>query len=231
MNNKHPLVSVIIPVYNAGKYAHAAIESVLSQTYKNIEVICVDDCSTDNSLSILHSFGEKIHILCHEQNAGIGKARNTGIEIAKGELIAFMDADDLWLPEKLEVQVSEFLKDEELDVSFSYMKCFISPELPSQVRNLRECPSEPTPGYLAGTAVIKTSSFHKVGLFNPKWRMGEFIDWMARAREHALTSKIVPGVFLLRRIHETNTGVTERPSRIDYLKIMRESLDRKKKKL
>ncbi len=229
MNSKHPLVSVIIPVYNVGKYVQAAIESVLNQTYKNIEVICIDDHSADNSLNILHSFGEKIHILCHEQNAGIGKARNMGIEIAKGELIAFMDADDLWLPEKLEVQVNEFLKDEELDISFSYMKCFISPELPFQVRSLRECPSEPTPGYLAGTAVIKMSSFHKVGLFNPKWRMGEFIDWMARAREQALTTKIVSDVFLLRRIHETNTGVTQRPSRTDYLKIIKESLDRKKK--
>lgn len=231
MTSNSSLVSVIIPVYNAGKYARVAIESALNQTYKNIEVICVDDCSSDDSLAVLNSFGDRIRVLRNEENSGIGKTRNAGIEVAKGDFLAFMDADDLWLPEKIEIQINEFLKDKNLDISFSYMKCFISPELPSEVKRLRQCPSGSMPGYIAGTAVVKRSSFFKIGLFNPKWRVGEFIDWMARAREHGLVSNIVPGVFLLRRIHETNTGVTERSSRNDYIRIMKESLVRKKKSL
>ena len=108
------------------------------------------------------------------------------------------------------------------------MKCFISPELSDEVKKTRYCPPDPAPGYISGTAMIRTESFKQVGYFNPKWKVGEFIDWFIKAKELGLEYGIVPGVFLLRRIHATNTGITERPSRTDYVKIIKEAMDRKK---
>ena len=84
------------------------------------------------------------------------------------------------------------------------------------------------PGYISTTAIMKTTSFQKVGLFNPKWKVGEFIDWFERAKYLELKHKLLEDIFLLRRIHDTNTGITDRSSRNDFLKIVKESLDRKR---
>ncbi len=227
---QNPLVSVVMPVYNAEKYVDAALQSVFGQTYKNLEVICVYDKSTDKSLDRLKSYGDKIHLRENGEKLGIGGARNNGIEIAQGAFLAFMDADDIWEPQKIERQIEQFIKDPTLDVSFTYMQCFLSEDIPEEVKKIRYCNPDPMPGYLAAAAVVKTTSFHKVGLFNPKWRVGEFVDWSKRAKELHLKMDIIPETLLRRRIHETNTGVTERPSRNDYITIMRESLQRKKNK-
>lgn len=226
----NPLISVIMPAYNTEKYVAEAIQSVLDQTYKNVEIITIDDGSSDKTLEVLRSFGDKIKVLKNEKNSGIGATRNNGIAIAKGEYLALMDADDIMLPGKLENQIKHFKENPTLDLSFTYMKCFISPDLPPEVQKMRECPSDPIPGRISGTAMVKTSSFHKVGLFNPKWKVGEFIDWAVRAKDLGLVSDILPDVYLLRRIHDTNTGVRERPSRLDYVRIAKEALDRKRKK-
>jgi glycosyltransferase involved in cell wall biosynthesis len=108
-----PLVSVIIPNYNYANYLREAIESVLSQTYTNIEIIVVDDGSKDNSAEVLQEFGDKITVI-FQQNAGVSVARNNGVANSKGEFIAFLDADDVWLAEKIEKQVKLFSADEML---------------------------------------------------------------------------------------------------------------------
>ena len=226
--NTHPRISVIMPVFNAEKYVRQALESVLAQTVDDTEIICVDDGSTDSSLDIMRAFGNKITILGNNQNTGAAQARNTGIASARGEFLAFLDADDIWEPEKLSAQMLQFQNSPELDISFSYMKCFISPELSEEIKQLRHCPPDPMAGYVPGTAIIKSTSFKKVGMLKPKWKVGEFIDWFARAKEMGLRYEMNPGVFLLRRIHETNTGVTERSRLTDYAKIIKESLDRKR---
>jgi len=223
-----PLISVIIPVYNAEKYISQALESVFSQTFNNIEVICINDGSTDTSFEILKRFGAKIRLLDNGQNCGAGETRNKGVAVARGEFLAFLDADDIWETEKLKTQMFQFQKNANLDISFSYMKCFTSPELSDEAKGLRYCPADPILGHCPGATVIKTESFKKVGLFNPKWKVGEFIDWFSRAKEIGLNYDIVPEVFLLRRIHETNTGITARASRKDYAKIVRESLARRR---
>ena len=94
-----PLVSVILPVFNTELYVKEAIKSVLGQTYKNIEVICINDGSTDRSIDILKSFGDKIILIDSKENCGIGEARNKGIRIARGEFLTFMDSDDIWEPQ------------------------------------------------------------------------------------------------------------------------------------
>lgn len=100
-----PRVSIIIPVYNSEKFIRETILSVLSQNYHDYEIIVVDDGSIDNSSSILHSFGDKIKYF-YQENQGLSCSRNFALHQAQGEFIAFLDQDDLWLPDKLRMQVS-----------------------------------------------------------------------------------------------------------------------------
>lgn len=101
------LVSIIMPSYNTGKYIKKSIESVISQTYKNWELIIVDDCSTDNTENIISQFTDKrIKFFKNEKNSGAAVSRNKALREAKGKWIAFLDSDDLWLPQKLEKQIN-----------------------------------------------------------------------------------------------------------------------------
>jgi len=99
-------VSVIIPTYNRGRYVTKAIDSVLAQTYKDYEIIVVDDGSTDNTRDILASYRDKIRCI-YQENMGASAARNTGIRASTGEWIAFLDSDDEWLPDKLSIQMAD----------------------------------------------------------------------------------------------------------------------------
>lgn len=102
-----PLVSVIIPNYNYARYVRGAVESVLAQTYPNIEVIVVDDGSKDGSIAILGELADRITIV-RQRNSGVSAARNNGFAHSRGEYIAFLDADDLWLPSKVDKQFERF---------------------------------------------------------------------------------------------------------------------------
>ncbi len=105
------LVSVVIPNYNYARYLPEAIESVLAQTHKNVEVIVVDDGSTDDSKAVLASFGDRIRTI-FQKNQGVSAARNRGVAESKGDFVAFLDADDAFLPSKLEKQIELFRADE-----------------------------------------------------------------------------------------------------------------------
>ena len=108
------LISIIVPVYNAAKYLRTTIETVRNQTYESWELILVDDCSQDESRDIIEAAiresSERIRLICLEKNAGAAEARNAGIDAARGRYIAFLDADDIWYPEKLEKEL-QFLKE------------------------------------------------------------------------------------------------------------------------
>lgn len=118
MNNED-LVSIIVPVYNAEEFINDTIKTVQDQTYKNWELIMIDDCSTDRSTEqILKYKSDKIKLIKLKKNSGAAICRNTGIKEAKGRYIAFLDADDLWKKEKLEVQL-KFMKDKKCAFSFT----------------------------------------------------------------------------------------------------------------
>lgn len=103
-----PLVSVVMPNYNGERFVSEAINTVLSQTYSNIELIVVDDCSTDNSPEIIENIARadsRVHFIRNTSNCGVSKTRNNGIQLAKGHYIAFLDNDDLWEKDKVERQL------------------------------------------------------------------------------------------------------------------------------
>ncbi len=222
-----PLVSVIVPVYNGERYLSFAIQSILEQEYRPFEVIVVDDGSVDNSGNIAQLFAEVHYIYQSHQGAAV--ARNVGIAVAQGEFIAFLDADDLWVGDKLTHQIAIFDGDPRLDIVFGHVEQFYSPELGEGVkRNIR--PSAGVlPGYNAGAMLIKREAFFRVGPFETTWRVGEFIDWYLKALEGGLKSFMLPEVILRRRLHTTNTVIRERKSQTDYVRILKASLDRRRK--
>lgn len=116
--NKYPKLSVIIPVYNVEKYLRNCLDSVINQTYKNLEIICINDGSPDNSLAILEEYAAKDEriIVINQENAGVSTARNAGLDRATGEYIAFVDSDDWLEPECFELAITEFEQDEEIDL-------------------------------------------------------------------------------------------------------------------
>ena len=223
------LVSVIIPVYNYDRYLGEAIESVLGQTYRQLEVIVVDDGSTDRSGEVAKSFAGRGVRYCHQVHAGIGPARNAGVELAQGDFLAFLDADDRWALEKLERQLHAFESDPVLEMVFGQaLQLQNGPEWEAGVREKNLDVAGMVPGMVPGTMVIKRDAFFRVGKFQGDWRVGEFIDWYARAVELKIRSLVLPELLLWRRIHDSNQGVRERQSISDYARVLKAKLDRKR---
>jgi glycosyltransferase involved in cell wall biosynthesis len=234
MKGNSPLVSVIIPVYNGEKYLAEAIKSVLAQAHRPIEIIVVDDGSTDRSAEVVRSFPETIRYY-YQRNSGSGAARNTGVQEARGSLLAFLDADDLWVKDKLSLQMPMLEADPALDMVFGHVSQFFSPDLDQAMRKKVACPEGKMPGYHVGTLLIRRETFLHVGLFNPTLQCGEFLDWSFRAKEKGLKELLLPDVLMKRRIHASNMGIVKSNTRTnnshaDYVRVLKASLDRRRKK-
>ncbi len=220
-----PLVSVIIPIYNGERFLRQAVVSVLSQEYAPIEVIVVDDGSRDASATIARGFGPPVTCLS-QANGGAASARNAGVEASRGELIAFLDADDLWLPGKLHAQVDALSEDPELACVFGLVEHVSEGE---EAAGLEVHVAADAAGLAPGTMLIRREAFFRVGLFKLGLVMGEFLDWYARATELGLHSKVLPQRMLQRRLHAGNTSRGLAASRTDYLHVLRAALERRRR--
>lgn len=210
-----PLVSAIVPVFNGARYVLQAIDSILAQTYPRLEVLVVDDGSTDDTANEVRSANDARIRYLLQAHRGAAAARNMGIRHAAGQFFAFLDADDLWYPDKLRVQLELLHGHANPDLVFGHYTEFVSPELGAGLPD-----SDPVPGYSSGTMLIERSAFERVGEFATEWRVGEFIDWYARAMEAGLRAVLIPQAVLHRRIHTTNTGVRERDARQVYAQVV-----------
>jgi glycosyltransferase involved in cell wall biosynthesis len=222
-------VSVIIPVFNGEKYIEEALNSVLRQTHPVEEVIVVDDGSHDGTPAILENFRGKIKLI-RQENTGIGAAINRGVEAAGGLYLAFLDADDLWVPEKIELQQNAF-HEQDVDLVFGMVEQFISPELEEEHRRKLVSPDRIFPGYSSGTLMIARETFCQVGPFSTRYMIGEFIEWFSRAEQAGLSSFMLPEILLKRRLHTSNTTRRSPLDRGDYVKILRSRLEMKRKGL
>lgn len=225
-----PLVSVIIPAFNRERYLAQTIESVLVQAYRPIEIIVVDDGSADGTAEVTRSFSNAVRYF-YQPNSGCGAARNTGVIKSLGNFLAFLDSDDLWTADKLFRQMEILRSDGDLDMAFGHMSHFFSPDLDQKVREKLVCPDEEMPGYIAGTMLIRREAFLRVGLFDPCYHVGEFIDWYAKAKDKRLKDILLPEVVLQRRIHSSNIVTLKRDNQTDYVRALKATLDRRRKKI
>lgn len=196
----HPLVSVIIPVYNGARFIVEAVQSIVAQEYGSLEIIVVDDGSTDETAEIVARFDWDVRYVFQE-NAGPGAARNRGIRDASGDLIAFLDADDLWAAGSLQLLVNRLLEDPERDVVHGHARLFRDGDPNSCMDFLN--PGEVFPYYI-GAGLYHRRAFERAGLFEEQLRFSEDTEWYRRAAELGLRIDRLEGITLMVRRHENN---------------------------
>jgi glycosyltransferase involved in cell wall biosynthesis len=189
-----PRVTAVIPTFQHGAFVAQAVSSVLSQTYTEIETVVVDDGSTDDTSDVLRGFGSAIKVI-RQPNRGLSAARNTGVEASMGELVAFLDADDLWLPTKIEKQVPRF-EDDRVGLVGADIVCFDAvgeyPEPTLRARNLAR--GRVYPGFITNqavihmpTAVVRRECFQQIGYFDETLTSLEDLDmWHRISRRWAV---------------------------------------------
>ncbi len=190
-------ISVIIPVYNGAKYIGAAIRSILRQNYSDIEIIVINDGSTDETLKALGPFSDKI-ILISQENKGQAVARNVGIEKSAGDIIGLLDADDLWPPNHIALLLP-YLEKENYDFARGYTQYF-EMENNTIVRTTEPIFLEA----LVGAGLYKKTLFDTVGLFDAQMRQGEDFDWTIRLTESPCRGKQITDTTLMYRRHDAN---------------------------
>jgi len=227
---EQPLISCIVPVFNGERYLREALDSILAQTYRPLEIIVADDGSGDGTAGVVATFGDQVRYI-RQPNQGPSSARNLGVGAATGDFIAFLDADDLWHPEKLTRQMERFHARPELDYCVTYAQNFWSPELDAEaVRYESHRISRPLPGYVTQTLVARRVLFDTVGLFNAALPHGDSTEWFLRANASGTHMELLPQVLMYRRLHATNRSrLRASYSRDQYLRLIKADLDRRRR--
>lgn len=225
MSTDPPFISVIMPVYNGEKLLTTSIESVLKQNHPSLELIIVDDGSTDNSKEIAKSFENHIKYL-YQENQGAAAARNLGLENARGNIIGFLDADDLWPADILSRQLHH-LEDAQVELVMGHTQCVREIETVGgkiEFENL----ADPLLAPLMGSYILRKSVFQKVGFFNSELRMSEDVDWFLKIREKGVKIATMPEVTLLYRRHQDNITNIKTWQDLNLLEVIKKSLNRRR---
>ena len=201
---KSSLISCIIPVFNGERYLGEALDSIVAQTYRPLEIIVADDGSTDGTAEVATSYGERITYL-RQSNQGAATAKNMGLSAAQGEFIAFLDADDLWHPEKLARQMARLKERPEVDLCFTRYQDFWIPELAEEEKRYQGHPlSQPASAWSICTLLTHRSVFGRFGRFDDGLRGPENMIWSLRAAGQGAVIEVLPDVLMYRRIHQHN---------------------------
>jgi glycosyltransferase involved in cell wall biosynthesis len=222
-----PKISVVIPAYNRQAYIGEAVESVLAQEHRPIEIMVVDDGSNDATADVVAQYDDVQYI--RRERGGAAAARNTGVEQAQGELLAFLDSDDRWLPDTLERQLAARSSQPHADIVLGYVQHFYSSDLSPTERAALVCPDRTAPGFCVGAMVVTTAVFRDIGPFDETLRLGEFVDWYARAEEAAVSTLMLDEVVLQRRIHAGHLNQPPIDVRRDFARLLKARIDRTRK--
>jgi len=216
-------VSVVIPAYNREQYIGEAIESVLAQGVDDLEIIVVDNNSTDKTAEIALSY-PKVNVIS-ESAQGVAYALNGGVRAATGYWLAFLDSDDLWTPNKLKAQFAALSEQPEHTFALGYSQNFLDPNTPAA-----SVPAKvglrPLPGYHVSTLLIRAETFRKVGSFDETLKVAPPIDWFMRALDAGLQPQMVNEVVHRRRIHANNYARDR--SAADYMIHVRRTMERRR---
>lgn len=222
----NPLVSVIIPVYNGEAFLSETLESVLSQDYPAIEVIVIDDGSSDGSAAILKGFATQLTLI-KQPNKGVAASRNTGMAAANGRYLAFIDQDDLWLPEKTRLQVQLLEAHPEIDYVLSRQHFFLQQgtQRPSWFKP--DLLRGDHTGYVPGAFLGRKAVFEKVGGFDTHYRSGgDDMAWFFKAKDMQIPMMHMPEPLLLKRVHGGNASGNVKAIHKEFLHIVRQSISR-----
>jgi glycosyltransferase involved in cell wall biosynthesis len=221
-----PLVSVIMAVRDGERFLPQALRSVLGQDHRPVEIIVVDDGSTDGTCALEGSFPDTRWI--HQENRGLSAARNRGLDAARGELVAFLDADDWWEPEALSVHLDALRACPDIRYAVAMVRHFLEPgcAVPPGFRaSLLEADIA---AEIMGTFVGYRDLFETVGGFDPSLRMDDDLDWFARAHERAIPRMVIPRVLLHKRVHDRNLSLGDPRGDRHLLHVLKRSIERRR---
>ena len=203
-----PRVSVLIPCYNAGRFLGAALNSVLAQTYQDFEIIVVDDGSTDQTAEVAAAYPCVRYI--YSEHKGIPCARNLAVSHAKGEYIAFLDADDMWDTTKLEKQISYLDSHADCRIVYTLAKNFYDGDSASMTQRQNQLLHANMDHYLVSCCIAR-SVFEEYGGFSEDYPYGEDTHWVARICATGISMKhCIEEPLYLRRIHDSNISLTHK---------------------
>ena len=223
------MISVILPVFNGEKYLHDAVESVRAQSYRHWELIFVDDGSTDGSPAIM----DKVRVdhprtrIIRQPNRGPAAARNRGLSIARGEWIAFLDADDLYPADKFIVQTARLHADPALQVVLGRIR-YVQLEGGAAPDMRFTEPDHTLVLVHLGGALFRSEVFVRVGGFDEAMRYGEDLDWFLRAHEARVKMLVVKQTTLHYRLHDANMTRGRTQRELNTFRALKKSLDRRR---
>jgi glycosyltransferase involved in cell wall biosynthesis len=220
-------VSVVIPVFNMGRLLPEAVASVEAQELPGVEIIVVDDGSTDDTPEVIAALGDRV-VAVRQANRGPAAARNAGIARASAELLAFLDADDLWPAGKLATQVGRLEREPELDVVLGRIQYVAvdGGEIPDI--EFEDADAKTLMHVHLGSGVYRRRAFERIGRFDESMQFSEDVDWFLRAREASLRVTIVPETTLIYRLHGTNMTHALDARDPAMLHVLKRSLDRRR---
>jgi glycosyltransferase involved in cell wall biosynthesis len=227
MQPENLLISVIVPVYNGERFLASAIANIQAQNYQPLEIIIIDDGSTDGTAEIAREFSNQIRYI-YQLNQGPSAARNCGIENARGDAIAFLDVDDLWDEGVLTQFAAYLVANPEVAIVQGLIQQMRRETRSSETNSEQFIPVfSPYQFINLGSALYRRSVFEKVGLFDPKLKDNEDTDWYIRAWENEIPKVVIPRVMLYYRKHDRNMTL-EQKNLIHHgmLKIYKRHIDR-----
>jgi len=219
-------VSVIVPVFNGERYLEDALRSALGQSLPPSEVIVVDDGSTDGSVAIVEAFGDRVTRI-RQPNSGVAAARNRGLAAAAGEFIAFLDHDDTWPEDKLEVQVAALQADPDAGIVTGRLRV-IGGALPGRAWSAEGNREAPGGAYLAAS-LIRRSVFEEIGFLDENvGPASDDLEWFVRARDLGVRQLALDAVTLLYRWHGDNVSTDIDAAAAGQLEAVKATLDRRR---
>jgi glycosyltransferase involved in cell wall biosynthesis len=219
-----PLVSVIVPVYNGQRHLGEALQSVFAQDHRPLEVIVVDDGSTDGSATVAKSFPEVVYIF--QPNAGVATARNTALRRATGSFVAFLDQDDQWTPDKLRTQLDYLHAHPSAHFVFAHLRNVLEVERPKWLPEKHVQAAKA--GLMPGTLMVRREAFGVAGHFDPSYVNGSDSEWMLRATRLGLKYEIMPDVLLIRRVHDQNESHNREVTRRELFGLLHDNIRRRR---
>jgi len=218
-------VTVVIPALNAAHFVRDAVDSALAQqglpAGSHLEVIVVDNGSTDGTPDVVRdAYGSRVRIVTETASRGIGPARNAGVAVANGESIALLDADDIWMPDKIALQLRVLEAQPSVSLVFCRGTEFADPTRSAPVRE------HPAPFMIGSAMLARRQALDTAGPF-PHFRSGEFIAWYGWTQALGLVSHVLPDVLVRRRVHANNC-TRDRSALEDYPCAMRWQLERRR---
>jgi glycosyltransferase involved in cell wall biosynthesis len=219
-------VSAIVPLFNGRRYVVEAVTSILGQSRVPDEIIVVDDGSTDGGAELVR--GLPYVRVVRQEHAGQGVALNCGVGLSSGAFLAFLDADDRWVPDKTERQLDAFGADPRLDLVFGDARQFVETADGTGSASVAG-PRQVLPARLPSAIMVRRSAFERVGPFREDRSLGGVIDWATRAADSGLALRRLDRVVYERRIHALNTGVLRFHERGEYARVLKDVIDRRRR--